>query len=170
MREERGSNDSALFMFHRSYFLNPSNVQRMAAVKLWLEMEIGITGGEEVGVGPGIVYRRVTLGKCCILHCSCTVVGLACSREELSWPCVLMGRYNPFERYVHIFQDLRKCGVQSFLLFCRLIAVVFHFLNLSCSFTSVPSFEVLISLMVRTSKSEISYQNIILTIFCPGWC
>ena len=26
------------------------NVQRMAAVKLWLEMEIGITGGEEVAV------------------------------------------------------------------------------------------------------------------------
>ena len=73
----------------------------------------------------GIVYRRVTLGKCCILHCSCTVVGLACSREELSWPCVLMGRYNPFER--NIFQNLRKCGVQAFLLFCRLIAVVFHF-------------------------------------------
>ena len=26
--------------------------KRMAAVKLWLEMEIGITGGEEVGRGP----------------------------------------------------------------------------------------------------------------------
>ena len=57
-RRER-SNDSALFMFHRSYFLNPSNVQRMAAVKLWLEMEIGITGGEEVGVGSALALVRV---------------------------------------------------------------------------------------------------------------
>ena len=35
--------------------------QRMAAVKLWLEMEIGITGGEEVSVFFSPVFHCVMI-------------------------------------------------------------------------------------------------------------
>ena len=111
MREgKRGSNDLQSFHIDPFYFPNPSNAQRMATVKLWLEMEIGITGGEEVGVSRNAYCdleqfnRIVSLNAYCdlelfhriVLHH--TVVGMACSFEEFSWPCVLMGRYNPFKR------------------------------------------------------------------------
>ena len=38
--------------------------KRMAAVKLWLEMEIGITGGEEVGRGLTLKYKWI-ISLCC---------------------------------------------------------------------------------------------------------
>ena len=47
-----------LHFSYPSHFPNPSIVQRMAAVKLWLEMEIGITGGEEVGVSPALALAQ----------------------------------------------------------------------------------------------------------------
>ena len=53
-RARRKGTRFALFHIHLFYLPDPSNVQRMAAVKLWLEMEIGITGGEEVGLSPAL--------------------------------------------------------------------------------------------------------------------
>ena len=41
--------------------LHPFFQQRMAAVKLWLEMEIGITGGEEVSVFISPVFYCVMI-------------------------------------------------------------------------------------------------------------